>query len=451
MSKFFSYATENMSNEIAEDVSADDAIEASVEAEQSADEVVSETGDIAELQGHVEDAVEGGDTLADVAESMQVEVDEGEGLSEQSAKYASIAVESVCVRLGIPTHVVRMPAVESFAQKSSRVGYTSMAVESIIESIKKIWEKIKDFAKRIWEKIQSLWTNITKSYDGILKQVGIMKVRAAKLEGKPRESKLDGSGIAANININGKADLSTYESLLKNAQGALKAELDLNSVLSKESASLANLTLTADAGGTDSSVNVQEVGTRLAEAFNDSLDKNIGQLKYKREAKEKGAIDTYGPFTGNRMIKIHYAEKENGSVAPKLSLVKVQYEKSSAEKATALTVDQITSVLNQIEAFAKDAKASNTARSNSKKVIDTVYALSDKAISAIGKNAKTVDSENKDTIGGGVYKELAGFTNQLLGLFSSLNAQVPTIAFNTARDGVAYVGASIANIGKKGK
>lgn len=446
MSKFFSFATEEMTNEIAGDVDADAAIEASAEAEAASDEVVSETGDIAELQAHVEEAIEGGDTLADVAETMQVEVEEGEGLSEQSAKMATIAVESVCSRLGLPIHVVRMPAAESFAQVSSRKGFTSMAVESVVETLKKIWNRIKAFAKSIWEKIQSLWTNLTKNYDALLKQIAVLKARSKNLSGDKKNEKLSNKSLAKAISNAGKADKQTYDHMVDNAQALLKAESEANTVLAETSSLLGNASFSDQGGGENAGAQMDSISLVLADKFDKALG-NVTTAKYNQKSEEKGDVKAYGPVSGGRILKLTVETLEGGKKTFKLTTDTI--EGGTVSEATALTVAEIGQVLNSAEALARSAQSQATTRGNTKKVVDAMNKLVDRAIASIGKTAKSIDDKQENVAGAQVYREAASTVQRLLGLFSNLNAQVPAMVFATCRDGVNYASASMSNIGKK--
>lgn len=149
-------------------------------------EVAEGQAEVTEMADIADEAVTAIEELADVAEVMSDSVEGGgDGLTEDAAEIAEVAVEAICVRLGYKPTKKLMPSMEAFGSTSSRVEATKYALGGIGDTMKKIWEAIKGFFNRIWEAIKGLWKRLT---DASLK----VAARVKKLEEKAAAVKKDG-------------------------------------------------------------------------------------------------------------------------------------------------------------------------------------------------------------------------------------------------------------------
>lgn len=105
----------------------------------------------------VDDAVAAVEELTDVALVMADATDKEEGIPEDAAKIAEVAVESICARLGYTHTSVIVPSMESFSFKGSKLDATKYALEAIGEVVTKVWEAVKVFFKKVWESIKALF------------------------------------------------------------------------------------------------------------------------------------------------------------------------------------------------------------------------------------------------------------------------------------------------------
>lgn len=143
----------------------------------------------------VDQAMADADTLERIAGAAE-EANADGGLDPVAAEIAEIAVEAIYSRLGISISNTSYPALESFSGRSSRGRATSLAIESIGETLKKIWaaivnafQKIIDFITNFFAKIfdstrklSSRINNLnrrnqeaTEDYGGKVKSNGIIK------------------------------------------------------------------------------------------------------------------------------------------------------------------------------------------------------------------------------------------------------------------------------------
>ena len=133
--------------------------------------------------------------LSDIALVMADATDSGEGIPEDAAKIAEVAIEAICSRLNYIPQKPIIPAVESFSVRTASLQATKYTMETIGETIDAIWTAIKKFARRVWEAIKSLWSRLN---DQIAKNEGrihavVKKMTDAKLKNKVvnKEHKLD--------------------------------------------------------------------------------------------------------------------------------------------------------------------------------------------------------------------------------------------------------------------
>lgn len=129
--------------------------------EQVADaEIAEDQQEVTEMAEASDDAIAAIEELSEVADVIEDSVEEGEGLTEDAAEIAEVAVESICARLGYkPTKKV-VPALEAFGATSSRLDASRYALEGISETVKNIWAAIKKFFATIWEKIKGFWNRL---------------------------------------------------------------------------------------------------------------------------------------------------------------------------------------------------------------------------------------------------------------------------------------------------
>jgi hypothetical protein len=200
-------------------------------------EVAEGQAEVAEMADIADEAVTAIEELADVAEVMSDSVEgDGEGLTEDAAEIAEVAVEAICARLGYKPAKKLMPSLEAFGSTSSRVEATKYALEGIGDTMKKIWEAIKGFFNRIWEAIKGLWNRL---FDASTK----VAARAKKLEEKAAAAKKDGLVANPEKKYNAVKFCKAFNS--KDVAGISKAAVDVLSshfdVLQKQAAFNASL------------------------------------------------------------------------------------------------------------------------------------------------------------------------------------------------------------------
>ena len=134
-------AMEEIENEVP--VNQEEAAETAVAVADESAEIQQDGDEIGTTVAQVEDAVQAGEELESIGEVAVDSVEGGEGLTEEAAEVASIAIESIRNRLGFRTETCLVPATESFGNTNTRVMSTRLVIEGIGDTLKKIWAAIK--------------------------------------------------------------------------------------------------------------------------------------------------------------------------------------------------------------------------------------------------------------------------------------------------------------------
>lgn len=127
-------------------------------------EIEAAVGEVADEVAEAESGIEDADELVDIQDQASEAIERGDGLSEDAAALATIAIERIQHRLyGSARKQSIVPAKESFGHSSTRLASTIIVKESITEVLADFWRAMVTFAKRVWEKIKLVVEKITGS------------------------------------------------------------------------------------------------------------------------------------------------------------------------------------------------------------------------------------------------------------------------------------------------
>lgn len=247
------------------------------------------SADVEAGTSEVEQATADADTLGRIADTAEAAEADG-GLDPVAAEIAEIAVEAIYARLGV-AHT-SYPALESFSGKSGRKRATRYAVESIKETIKKIWaavvnafQKIVDFVKNFFNKL----------FDGNRK----MLARINALEKKTNAAKGETTGNVKASGITKPVGMGTKDGIM-DVLGTTETELKalsswVNGIIKGLANAAGTVTINQSAGKDTSFLDTSNAAIEL----------------YKEAAKAKSfSGDVIGP-----RIEVKFAEKSIGDSA----------------------------------------------------------------------------------------------------------------------------------------
>jgi len=180
-------------------VSADDTLEIEIADAGEAEAEFEEQGDNVEELGEISEGLES------ILISMESAMQDG-GLNPQAALFMQHAVQAHVGRLGLEASDVT-PSMESFGGASGQAAATTISMEGIGETLKKIWQAIKNAVSKA---IQAIKNFFAKIFGG----VGKLKSRHEALKKAVKEIKEEkGDKIkvpnANTLRYKGKADMSS--------------------------------------------------------------------------------------------------------------------------------------------------------------------------------------------------------------------------------------------------
>lgn len=162
---------------------------------ESVEDIVGLNIAIEELQLRLEDGVRAVTEVSDISDLMEGQVSNNEGMSPEAAQMVTIALESIAKRLDIKVPFHRVPSLEHFVSKASRVAATQIALENVVvDAIKYIWQKIVAFIKGIINFFKKIWNSIFGDSDKLKSDI---KEAKKEIEQKISEKKENGPSTSS--------------------------------------------------------------------------------------------------------------------------------------------------------------------------------------------------------------------------------------------------------------
>lgn len=219
------------------------AFRASLESEEIKEEGFEDLGEIIEAEEEMiaaeeaidevednEEIIEGLDEVAEGLESicayMEASLENG-GLEPGEAAALNLAVEAHTRRLGLENSL--MASMESFGGSSDRIAATQISMESIKETIKKIWQAIKNAVEKALRAIGDFFAKLFKGVDRLLARAEALKKDVEDLGGKKAEGKIKVPGANA-LHVGGKLDAATIVKGLDTLHSVMKSHIDNSAV-----------------------------------------------------------------------------------------------------------------------------------------------------------------------------------------------------------------------------
>ena len=424
--------------------------ELAVSVADESSEVQSEGEEIGVTVSQVEDAVQAGEELEDIAEVAAETVEEGEGMDEAAAEMASIAIESIRNRLGIRAQTRLVPATESFGNTNTRVVSTKLVVEEIGETLKRIWAAIKAAALRLRDKLVQFLSKLFSANAMLIKHIEGLKERVRKLPSNltPKEDVIKAGSVAAAITVGGKADAKTYGEIVAASRKLLSVASGVMTEAQKMAVGEQTLVSgLAQGDAYDKIARSMENSTRRVQSEMGTLPKGqFSSDEVKGFDKKDVKVEVFGPFVGRSAVVLEVTTKDDlelFSVSVKGGVAK------AAENVAALKPAEMSEVLAQALDLAKDMD-------KAKKIQEAVKASTEsmaKAAESVIKNVdRAVGKENEENA---EVKKTMVILKQMVSssmrAMEGLTARVPSLAFSTSKAGADYVSASLRNMGEAKK
>lgn len=392
--------------------------------------------------------------LEQIGEVAEAAVESGEGLSEDAAAMATIAVERIHNRLFGAGQQRIVPATESFGQTNTRLASTKMVVEGVTETIERIWKAIKAFAARVWDKIKLFFGKLFGSSKMLSKHIENLRgrVRAIPSDFVAKEKTLKNSSLAKAISVKGKASMATFEEVAHNADNLVKFASSVSAGRAAIGQEL--LVLAADPAKIDEAA--LKGFTAKNSSFNDTVKSVavscfVGAVTVadivKNSANTKGGqvSAAHGPFVGNVALVVSVGTGDDGDLSLNFSQITAKGNKV-AEEADALASADMLKVLDRAEKIADGMQQFQKIEKDAQKITESVEKLSDSIIKSVSSISEKTGSKPETSRAIAAMKRAA---NDSLALVNTVTSKSPVLMLQTAQAGVNYVSASLANMGPK--
>lgn len=207
------------------------------------DEILEEVRDQGDVVEEHEDAVEEMEGAAESLESLICSLESAiadGGMNPQAADIHGRAVANAVRRLPIDGQQFTV-SVESFGGTGDKLQASMEALEQAKDLLKKIWEGIKNAVVGAWKAMANFVKTIGTSAAALKRAAAVLKARAAKMSGKPKNEKIDGKAVSSALNVKGSVEtagevVAALDALVaggsKVIMAANKASNELKSIVS---------------------------------------------------------------------------------------------------------------------------------------------------------------------------------------------------------------------------
>lgn len=210
---------------------------------EEGEEIVSFTEEL-ELQSEADDAKDSAveqeaegihrsldemDNLKQIEDIIEGRVESEEGLSEEAAELATVAVEAIYNRLGYVPKGRAFPALEDFSDKRSSLNSSRVALEDIKETLAKARDAIINAIKALVKKLEDWWDGVDFRARAMLGQVKKLEAIVSRIEASDftadTKSKLS-KGLSNSLALDNIKDLGPRIQKVKTAINGYRSTLN---------------------------------------------------------------------------------------------------------------------------------------------------------------------------------------------------------------------------------
>lgn len=153
------------------------------------------------------------DELEVAVEALRIIASNG-GLDRNGAQILNLHIDSLQQRAGYPANHKTL-SVEAFGATNSRIGQTTLAIESIADKAKELWKQIVEMFKRALASLGALWNKV---FDGAtrLKARAENTLKAAEAaKGEKAAETFEQPKLAEALHINGAVDVKAAATVVE--------------------------------------------------------------------------------------------------------------------------------------------------------------------------------------------------------------------------------------------
>ena len=429
-----------------------DAANTATEVEAGAAESAEVEHSVADIDTGISDAGEAADGLAEVQGEVADAVASGDGLSEREARLAEMAVEGYCKMVGINARKERLfPSMENFGGRHSKLAATRIVLESVGETLKRIWEAIKAAVARVIEWIKSFFNGMLKNVDQLAKHIANLEKRVDEIPSNAKTKNNSFSTGAKIFCIDGTAKFDHLNTIVTNSVGFLTAAGGINDGVKE---------LMHDAFYSDSTGGVEQtkkgdllggVGFQhkyLSNFVQDTCAKleKAGKTPKLKDLKaaENEKLIAFGPLPDGMLICVR---KSEGDDKQKVTVKLERNESPSANSIEAPTKAQMQTALKDVKGPLDELKKFDRTSKSAQKTLEEMMAHANKMSKLAGDSAaaQKTDKTESDAAREGVEKKNKEFTDQI-NTMKSISVDAPAMAFKAIKGVADYVAAGVNNM-----
>ena len=360
------------------------------------DDIAADAGDIQGDTVAIEEAVDAAGRLEDTADVLQDAVDNGQGLDESAARMTEVAVEAIMARIGyVGAGKKIVPSVESFGGSNTRVHSTRASLEGVMDTVKEVWKKVKDWLKALWVKITDFFGKFFDNTEKVKKAVESTRERVNELSGKtPKEKEIDCKALADGFSIKGKFEPKNIAEVFANHAALTSASNNVTKALEYGVGMLNKMVVNKNPSPEDA-INF---GVEMSKTMSSlSLASKPGiKTKEKKDGSEVATI-SHGPYFGGRFIKLVISENKDGAVTGcRMEVTESEAAKSS--KIPVMSQQGMNDALDGIETLNKETEKFKNNQAFFRKLqseVDQIIASAFRIMDAVGDRAESANNLKK--------------------------------------------------------
>ena len=380
----------------------------------------------------IEEAAADQETLEGIADVMDRSVAAGTGIDANAARIAEVAVESICLRLGMDYKPRTGAGMEAFGRSETKLAATKRASEGVKEFAIKIWEGIKAAIKRVWEMVKSFFTGVTKNRESLIQH---LKDIRKSLDDVPAGTEMDKKdlegGFCATLTTggsDGKLDKGTVIALMDGSGKGVLSVCQKLCEISKTEAKLLLIGARARDGAPSKGDTVKAIAGSLTEV------QWVGSGREEKETKY------FGGLPNGKSLALQVGATGTGKETIHISVV--ENIRNLANRIEALDLAGCSEMIDKAIADSKNLKK-----------MDDVYKELQEAYASLNKAIEKLQSVNaaqeKDEDKKSDMREEAARAREVNDYISKAGTALPNMAFQILKAVGDWVSASRSNLKKK--
>lgn len=345
----------------------------------------------------IEEAVEVVDGIEEDVEELEVAAENG-GIDQYAASFLMRKTNDNLARIGMAP--VRSVASESFGSASSRVRMTQVAMESLRDKARQVWEAIINAIKKAAKWIKGHFLKHFGAFEKLEGRAKALQEKAANTTGKAEESKFENDRLAAALHVERNITFAGIKDSLDIAVNVVSSYGKLESATASV---VEEVDAIDSASGIASVADKMETVIKVVEGAASASDNVTDAKEKKNHAAAEGAeLKASKPLAGG--VKVYISRPNDSDKVP------AHYKATVAKKQSDVDVSgKALSTLqpSQAEQLAAVVEELAIAGKNSRKATDKLGDLKEKLVKKVEKLAQTAGKveAGDDNGAGGQYDD----------------------------------------------